>query len=231
MCEKSTVVGVVSLAILATVIGSSLARSNVTNATNGTLSTNSESAVKVASHAQATPSVLAATAMMASTIGLVAALRQRASSEVVTKGDQKRKRNHRSRLGKIVDGGGKARRQMLTAKDEQDKKWKKEDFIKFIKGKVLDGVDIEEWKEISQVVKENLANADAPAEQITEALEQWEEADQTVQQKLENGEEIDWEAVFKQAEQLHPQNRIFSTIVFGTVYGVFTAVASSCSIS
>jgi len=207
MCETSTVVGVVCLAVLATVVGSSLARSNETNATNA-ISAKSVSAVS--NHAQVTPSVLAATAMMATAIGLAAALRHQASPD---NADRNRKRiRGRIRPRKFHNGAGWPRHpkqptRPSTNGQEDDKirvlydlvrdlyghlrKSMTKQTMKSLEEKIQNGVDIEEWEEIDAVVREEIGNEDA--------LKKWEQVDEIIQEKFENGEDIDWEEILRGA--------------------------------
>jgi len=147
MCEKSAVVGVVSLAVLATFIG--FAGSDGTEAANATLA-ESEGAVQASSHVQATPSVLAVTAMMATAIGLAAALRHQASSG----------QGHRNRIRpqKVNHGAGGAKpkdippiqpARPLNTDEEDDegvgREIRREDVLK-------------KWQQIDENIREELEN-------------------------------------------------------------------------
>jgi len=190
MYEKSTVVGLICLAILATVIGSGLARSVVSNATNVSLSTsNTNSTNELASYRQATITVMAATAMMATAIGLAATLRQQASSEVD---------GHRKRQRKTKKTWDRVRRQKKTrdrndeihsgavtrpplSRDEKKEEW---DSLKKFKEITENGADIEEWKEIDAVIRAEIEEK--------KDIERWEKIDGEVRRRIKNGSVVDW---------------------------------------
>jgi len=194
MYEKSTVVGLICLAILATVIGSGLARSVVSNATNVSLSTsNTNSTNELASYRQATITVMAATAMMATAIGLAATLRQQASSEVD---------GHRKRQRKTKKTWDRVRRQKKTrdrndeihsgavtrpplSRDEKQEQW--DSLIKFVKEKTENGADIEEWKEIEEVIRAEIEEE--------KDLERWAIIGVDVRRRIKNGSVVNWEYI------------------------------------
>jgi len=156
---------------------------------------------------EVTPGVLAATAMMATAIGLAAALRHQASSEVLTNGNRGLKGN-RPQNRKIDNGTGAARRAAQPRRpfrpkpeeeeeeEEEEDEWGRREIVKFIKEKTANGngvEDIQDWEEINQVVREKIGNE--------YALQKWERFNEIVEAKFENGEEIDWDEMLRYASK------------------------------
>jgi len=196
MYEKSTVVGLKCLAILATVIGSGLAWSVVSNATKESLSTsNNNSTNELASYRQATitPSVMTATAMMATAIGLAATLRQQASSEVDRDRKRQRKPKAKERLKRLkrkktlyrnqkIHSGAVKRLSTDEEKQMEMKDPRRNDIPS--RTKTENGVDIDEWKKIDEVIRAQIG--------FGEDLEKWEEIDGVIRRRINSGLVANW---------------------------------------
>ena len=82
-----------------------------------------------------------------------------------------------------------------------------EETLKFLEEKIHNGVDVDEWEEIGQIVREEIRSKDV--------LKKWEQVDKIIQEKVKNGKDIDWEEMmnYSDMEPKHTKKHTKCTIL------------------